>query len=75
MIIPSRFECAAALVLFCASSVSMQGSGATITAGDDSKTITELLTREEAAWNRDDAEGFAEQNGGEFCEIVQAPFQ
>ena len=49
------------VVIFCASFVSTRETRAEITVGDDSKTIAELLTREEAAWDRGDAKGFAEQ--------------
>jgi uncharacterized protein (TIGR02246 family) len=49
-----------ALLIFYASFLSTQKIGAEIKDGDDSKTIAELLTREEAAWDRGDAKGFAE---------------
>lgn len=72
MNIRSRYGCAATLALFSVGLMSMRAVAAEITAGDDSKTIAERVTRQETAWNRGDANGFAEQFDvdGSFTNII-----
>jgi uncharacterized protein (TIGR02246 family) len=72
MATPSRLGCAAALVLFCAGFVSAPAIAAEAPASDDSKAISGLLARQEAAWNSGDAKGFSEQfdADGSFTNII-----
>ncbi len=67
-----RLGCAAALALFCAGFASPLAIAADMTAGDDSKTVADVLGRQEAAWNRGDSKGFAEQfdADGTFTNII-----
>jgi uncharacterized protein (TIGR02246 family) len=60
------------LALFCSALVSPPAVAAGATAGDDSKTIADILAGEEAAWNGGDAKAFSEHfdADGSFTNII-----